>query len=797
MFALSSDFLRVIGVTRCKKAAPVNASSLDHQGSLHKGRRLFRGALFLSCSCVVLILPKLLAQDNKPGDAHSFSQNSNTQLSDPHSTWQAYGGAADGAQYSSLHRIDRSNVAKLKQVWSYQTGNDLSYAFNPLVVDNVMYVMARNNSIVALDATTGKEIWTHPIGAKTTLMTNRGIDYWESADRSERRLLFATDNQLQAIDARTGRTIVDFGNGGSTDLREGLGRDPKTLTLVQSFNPGRIFEDLLILGSATNEEYDSGPGDIRAYSVRTGKLVWSFHTIPHPGEPGYETWPKDAWKTAGGANDWSGLALDPKRGVVYVPTASPKYNFYGANRKGANLYGNCLLAINARTGKLLWYFQMVHHDIWDYDNAGTPMLATVRHDGQLIDVVAQATKVGFVWVFNRDTGKPLWPIEERAVPKSDMPGEETWPTQPFPTKPAPFARQRFTVDDLSPYLEPEEKERLRAQILKARNRGLFEPPSTEDTIEMPGNNGGANYGGSAVDPTHGYLYVVSKDLPAMLKLSLEDPVSKTGPPRLHARALYQANCERCHLANLQGAPPAIPSLVGLPTRLTDNQIRVIVKFGKGLMPPFAKLTSEEIDLILSYLADPASASAHSTANSIAANNPAPSNPAHNPPPGNLTNAGSVDPVAAHYTSGFGFMLAHSGLSVIAPPWTTLTAYDLNSGEMRWQIHLGEVPELAAHGITNTGSQWPKVNPVVTAGGLIFAGTRDRKVRALDSDTGKVLWEATVDAALEGMPAVYEVAGREYVVFCAAARDSLHLQATPDHPEPSTRINGAYVAFALQ
>jgi len=652
---------------------------LNHSGSARKVWLPFRTAFFLSCSFVVLIFTTVSsAQDFKSCAVRAFGKHGNRELSDTYATWSVYGGSPEGAQYSSLHQIDRSNVAKLKRVWSYQTGDGLPYAFNPLVVDNVMYVMARTNSIVALDATTGKEIWTHPIEAKTALITNRGIDYWESADRSERRLLFAVDNLLQAIDARTGQIIPDFGEGGGTDLREGLGRDPKKLTLVQSFNPGRIFEDLLILGSATNEEYDSGPGDIRAYSVRTGKLVWSFHTIPRPGEPGYESWPKDAWKTVGGANAWGGMALDTKRGVVYVPTASPKYNFYGANRKGSNLYGNCLLAINARTGKLLWYYQMVHHDIWDYDNTGTPMLTSVQHEGKLLDVVAQVSKVGFVWVFDRESGKPLWPIVERAVPKSDMPGEETWPTQPFPSKPAPFARQRFTVGDLSPYLEPEERVRLQKQILKARNRGLFEPPSTEDTIEMPGNNGGANFGGSAVDPKHGYLYVVSKDLPAMLRLSLADPVSETDSP--------------------------------------------------------------------------------------------------------------------HYKSGFGFMFAKSGLSVISPPWTTLTAYDLNTGEIRWQIPLGEIPELAGRRITDTGSHFPKVNPVVTAGGLIFTGTRDRKVRALDSATGKVLWEATVDAALEGMPAVYEQAGREYVVFCAAARGSTHLKGPA---APADEIPGAYVAFALQ
>ena len=288
----------------------------------------------------------------------------------------------------------------------------------------------------------------------THLITNRGINYWESSDHSERRLLFAVDNFLQAIDARTGQSIMNFGVNGRVDLRDGLGRDPESLTLVQSTTPGRVFEDLLILGSATNEEYESGPGDIRAFNVRTGRLVWTFHTVPHPGELGYDTWPKDAWKTVGGANAWSGLSLDVKRGIVFVPTASPKYNFYGANRTGANLFGDCLLALNARTGKLIWYFQMVHHDIWDYDNGTTPMLLTVRHDGKMVDAVAQVGKEGFVWVFNRETGEPLWPIEERPVPASEMPGEDdvahpaisaeatsVWPSEFHQQRPEPVSGQ--------------------------------------------------------------------------------------------------------------------------------------------------------------------------------------------------------------------------------------------------------------------------------------------------------------------------------------------------------------------
>ena len=630
------------------------------------------------------------------------------------------------------------------------------------------FVLAKDNSIVAIDATDGSEIWTHPIRTQTGKFTNRGINYWQSKDGSERRLFYASDHYLRAIDAVDGKLIHTFGHNGSVNLKEGLGRDPNKLSLVQSHSPGRVFEDLLILGSATNEGYGSAPGDVRAFNVRSGELVWTFHTIPHPGEFGYETWPPDAWKTVGGANVWTEFTVDEKRAIVYLPVASAKYNFYGADRAGTNLFSNSLVAVNARTGERLWHFQLVHHDIWDYDPATAPKLLTITHEGKQVDIVAQATKQGFVYVFNRVTGEPIWPIEERPVPQgTEMPRETLWPTQPFPTKPPPFARQSFTVDDLNSFMSKEDHERFRIGIEGARNEGLFTPPGRGNTIQMPGNNGGSNWGGGAVHPDKGWLFVVSKDHPAILKLEPDRQQSIPAPtdPDLRGRYLYDVHCHNCHTVSVQENPLATSSLIGIKDKLSDEQILNAITNGQGPMPGFPNISNSDLKLLLNFLKDPV-----------------------------LLPRPSLDQTeqlgaSARFVSGFGLVRASNGLSPITPPWTTLTAYDMNQGTIQWQIPLGEVPELVEKGIRNTGSAFQKIGPVVTAGGLIFAGTRDRKVRAFDVDTGELLWEHEVNMAVDGIPAVYEVDGQQFILFCASSQPGLNR-------DTEVRIKGEYIAFSL-
>ncbi|MBW3629946.1 MAG: PQQ-binding-like beta-propeller repeat protein, partial [Gemmatimonadetes bacterium] len=621
-------------------------------------------------------------------------------------------------------------------------------------------------SVVALHAGTGRELWKNPLEGVPAQITNRGIMYWENVDRSERRVFTSKGQHLHAVDALTGGTVSSFGTNGRIDLRQDLGR---TATRGQSPSPGRVFENLIILGSAPGENYASDPGHIRAYDARTGQLVWRFNTVPYPGEFGYETWPSDAYKRIGGANAWGGLSVDENRGIVYVPIASPSYDFYGADRLGSNLFGNSLLALDARTGKRLWHFQTVHHDLWDMDLTATPTLLTVRHKGRMRDVVAQATKLGYLYVFDRVTGESLWPIEERPVPASDMPGELAWPTQPRPTWPKPFAVQSFTPDDVNPYIPAAEQDSVRRRLAEILNlsEALHQPPSTRPTMQMPGNRGGANWGSTAADPRNGEFYVVAENLPTVLQLTPILPGTfGTGTSQLdRGLFLYTQNCQACHKPTLEGTPPLIPALRGVNARMPSEAFHQVVREGRRNMPAFPDLSAQEVSAILLYLTTPEAAE------------PIPSAPMG--PDGR-----PLGPV--RYQTGYGYFAVSSGMFARKPPFAAMTKYDLNSGEILWQTPLGEVPALVGRGVTDlTGASSLRGGPALTAGGLVFMITKD-KLRAYDTDTGRQLWAGQMPRPGDGIPAVYRVGGRQYVVASAAAAA---VEGTPDGPR-------VYVAFAL-
>ena len=681
-----------------------------------------------------------------------------------YTNWGEYGGSQDSMQYSALRQINKSNVNRLQLAWFYPVpgigGN--RFAFSPIIIDGVMYVGVKEG-IEALDAATGKVKWTHPTEGQPT---NRGLNYWRNPSGSDQRLIFAANSYLQEIDLRTGVTVPSFGNDGRVNLREGLGRDPATIRGIQSGTPGRVFENRIILGSSPGEDYGSPPGDIRAYDVLTGKLLWTFHTIPRPGEFGYDSWPPDAWKNAGGANSWGEISLDEKRGIAYFALGAPTYDFYGADRIGADLFGDCILALDARTGKRLWHYQVVHHDLWDYDPTTAPKLLTVRHDGKMVDVVAQPTKFGFVYVLDRVTGQPLWPIEERPVPKSTVPGEQSWPTQPYPTKPPPFVKQTFTVADINPFVDEAEKKRLTDILTHARNEGIFTPPGLENSIQVPGELGGSNWGGSAADPETGMLYVRGINLPSMHILTLGSPQQNAsgGTPAQQGHALYTRLCESCHGVDRTGTVP--------PKQSGVAKFRATLQNGNGEMPPFRDLTEANLNALTAYLDNPAAGAL-----------PRPATP---PPPGQVRYFGQ-------YAS---FLYANNGQPAIGPPWTNLTAYDLNTGTIKWQIPMGTVTALAEKGIKDTGSyRSSKGGPVVTAGGLIFYGTgSDRTLYAYDKDTGKILWQKEIDANPEAIPAVYEVGGREYVAFWAMAEKRSGADAAAWSPG---KIEGqGYYVFAV-
>jgi glucose dehydrogenase len=625
----------------------------------------------------------------------------------PHRTWNAYLGGADSSQFTALDQIDVSNVSKLEVAWRFPAG-PRSFMFGPLVADGLAFVLAGANDLVALNAATGAKVWNRPhSGAVST----RGVNYWRSADGRDRRLLYIAGGFLTAVDARTGDAVAAFGQNGRVDLRTGLaasGRAIDGLTPLQTSNPGRVFDNLVIVSlPAQSSGYDANPGDVHAYDVRTGALRWTFRSLPADGEPGADTWPKGARATHGGVHNWSELTIDEVRGIAYIPFGTGRFDFYGGDRPGDNLFANSLVALDARTGRRLWHHQLVHHDVWDYDLPVAPKLLTIRQNGRRRDVVAQATKQGFLFVFDRVSGEPIWPIEERPVPQSDVPGEHTSPTQPFPTKPAPFARQAFTEQDINPYLPAEERRAIGERLRSYRNEGLFTPPSFRGSVEMPGHSGGTNWGGVAVDPERGELYVRSIALPAMLRLFLPGGsapgTSRTGP------ATIIAATESARLAR-----QANEALATGPLRLT---------------------------------------------------------------------------------SPYDFMFTSTYLSPIGPPWSEIVAYDLNTGDIRWRVphgHVAAPPQLAIP--DDSGAHWPRGGLLLTGGGLLFAASgSDKTLRAYDRRTGRVVWTQALPAASDGVPASYEVDGRQFIVVPVAAGHGWNPARFPTLPPPP---EGAYLAFAL-
>jgi quinoprotein glucose dehydrogenase len=662
--------------------------------------------------------------------------------------WGVYGGNPENTHYSALAQINRDNVKRLRVAWAYDTGEAGGLESSPLIVDGVLFGITPTQKIFALDAATGEKRWEFDSGVRGT-QPNRGLAYWSSG--GDRRILVAVMNFVYALDPATGKPIPGFGEKGRIDLRENLGRDPKSQWTPLT-TPGIIYQDLVIVGARNPETLPAPPGDVRAYDVRTGKLRWSFHTIPHPGEFGYDTWPKNAWKYSGAANNWAGMALDPQRGIVYVPTGSAAFDFYGANRLGDDLFANCLIALDAATGKRIWHFQGVRHDLWDRDFPAPPALVSVKRDGKTVDAVAQTTKQGFVYLFDSATGEPLFPIEYHKVPASKVPGEIAASEQPLPARPAPFARQLLTEDMLTERT-PAAHEWAVEQFRKFRSEGQFVPFGVSvDTVIFPGFDGGAEWGGPAVDPETGVLYVNANEM--AWTGALAPNTGKNSP-----RAIYLSQCSVCHGEKLAGSP-GIPSLVNVGTRLSSAKIESTIKNGKGRMTGFPNLSERQVTALVDFLT-----SGESKAMS-----------------GSLPEAPGMN----YRFTGYRKFVDPEGYPAIAPPWGTLSAIDLNTGEPVWKVNFGEYPELGANGMKNTGSE-NYGGPIVTAGGLLFIGATDfdRKFHAFDKATGELLWETTLPFAGNATPATYAVDGRQYVVIAAGGGK--------DIKSPS---GGVYVAFAL-
>ncbi len=694
--------------------------------------------------------------------------------------WPRYGGNNGGNRYSPLNQINTENVKKLKVAWMYNASEPVDSSetrpqrvkqiqTQPIVVHGVLYGLTPELKLFALKAGTGEQLWKFEPekGKEQGFSTNRGVMYWESGN--DKRILYTVGSFLFAVNASTGEIIRSFGSDGKVSLHEGLqnGLDKDISTLsVSASTPGVIYKNTLVIGSSVSESGDAAPGYIRAFDVISGKLKWVFHTIPHPGEFGYDTWPVNAYQEIGGVNCWSGMVLDDKRGVVYLGTGSPSSDFYGGNRKGKNLFANCILALDAETGKMKWYFQTIHHDLWDRDIPTPPNLTTIKHNGKMVDVVVQATKDGLVYVLNRDNGTSLFPVEERPVQTNGLTGEHVWPTQKYPLKPLPFSRQIFTEDEIT-NISPESHAFVKEQYLKFRADNKYTPPSVKGTI-LFGYSGGAEWGGNSIDP-NGVLYQNSNDDPWILQMIDTATLNKEVVSVSKGNAIYIQNCAVCHGQDRKGSGIQFPSLVNIGTRLSSAEINSVIKSGNGRMPAFQQISDEDRAAIVDFLLNPRVSR-------------------------NVIEHGAESEKNKNNDQIFGFKPAYitkiwrklndqDGYPGVKPPWGTLNAIDLSTGEYLWRVPLGEFPDLTAKGIPITGTE-SYGGPISTAGGLVFiAGTRDERIRAFNKDTGDVLWEFQLPAGGFATPITYAVDGKQFVVIAAGGARG-------------QKAGGNYIAFSL-
>jgi quinoprotein glucose dehydrogenase len=704
--------------------------------------------------------------------------------------YPVYGGNKAGNRYSPLTQINIGNVGDLQVAWSYDAREKEDLEANgrhrvreiqcqPIVVHGILYGTTSKLSVFALNAGTGEQLWKfEPIKDNQKFNTNRGVAYWENGD--DKRILYTSGTTLYALNANTGKPVPGFGSGGKVDLHEGLGEgldhDVNNLS-VTATSPGIIYKNVLIIGSSVSESGDAAPGHMRGFDVVTGKLLWVFHTIPQPGEFGYDTWPPGAYQKMGAANNWGGLAVDEKRGMVYFGTGSASSDFYGGDRAGKDLFANCIVALDAESGKMKWYFQTIHHDLWDRDIPCPPNLATIRHNGKMIDVLVQSTKDGLVYVLDRDSGTSLFPIEERPVPTTGLPGEQPWPTQSFPLKPLPLCRQTLTENDLTD-ISPEAHAFAKARYLQTlQPNSKFIPPSEGGTLAI-GYSGGAEWGGNAID-SDGIFYQNANedawDLQMIDMATLSKEMASLSPGHL----VYMKKCSFCHGMDRKGSGTQFPNLVNIGNKRSAMEIATLIKTGSGRMPSFSNISEEDRDALVNFLLNKEK------------KNTASANPVseHSDPFDKANSGGkkkSGFPYEPKYVSKVWMKFTdQDGYNALKPPWGTFNAIDLNTGDYLWRVPLGEFPELTKKGIPVTGTQ-SYGGPVVTAGGLAFiAGTRDEKLRAFDKKTGKSVWEYQLPAGAFATPISYAVNGKQYIVIAAGG--------AKDGAKPG----GWYIAFALK